>query len=227
MNLSNYLVKLSVLLGIKIMVKTDPFHTFHGPISGKTLDPETLKKISKFRDRTYSSLCPYLSSEKQKQIDKSLALDDRSTHFYALNRKKEIVGCLRLTPGPFEITGLTPELAEVAKNYTEYLEISRYIAANRAPFVAERLLFVAGSWIWTRTPYRGMIAFCRNKLKEHYRRYGITDEDIAGPFDVLWRQPHPYFIVTADLEKIGRHIKRTFITDLFSWHRLKQLLQLR
>lgn len=224
MSISNKLVKLFVVSGIKVIAKTDPFHSFHGPFAGKDISPEIMKKILEFRDQTYTNLCPYLSSETQKIIDENLALDKRSTHFYAMNRKNEIVGCLRLTPGPFEISGLTSELGSVAQNYSEYLEISRYIAARNAPLVAERLLFFSGTWIWTRTKYRGMIAFCREKLKEHYRRYGITDSEIVGPFYVPWRQPLPYYIVTADFEKIGGHIKKTFITDLFKWHRLKRLL---
>ncbi|WP_413290478.1 hypothetical protein [Bdellovibrio sp. HCB337] len=203
----------SILLnGIKVLLFLDFKHRYVGPIHGSMLTPSMKKRLQEFQDSIYADLAPYLKSQQQLNIEAELKIDERSYHFWAENKAGEIVGGLRLIPAPFEFSALTPELKAAANKYADIFEISRYATKKNHHVVAQLILFFSGSWIIKETSQKGMLALSKERLKEHYKRYGVLDEDIEGPFTIDWRSEDArYYLVTADIRKIATSIIRRFL----------------
>ena len=202
----------ALLYGVKALIVADFKHKYFGPVDGKDLSNDLKERILKFQDSVYGGKYSYLRSERQNAIENDLSLDHRSFHFWAENRKGEIVGGLRLIPAPYEFSALTPELAMISEKYQNIFEISRYLTKRKHHLVAQLILFHAGSWIIRETPAIGMVALSKEKLKDHYKMYGIKDDDIEGPFSIDWRlENEKYYLVTADIRKIATAIIQRFV----------------
>ena len=206
------LIEQTLLFGVKTLIIADYRHKYFGPVCGKDLSHNLKNRIFKFQNSVYGDKFSYLRGERQIAIENDLSLDDRSFHFWAENSDGEIVGSLRLIPPPYEFSALTPDLAEVSKKYQNIFEISRYLTKEKHHRVAQLILFHAGSWIIRETPAIGMVALSKEKLKDHYKMYGIKDEEIEGPFSIDWRlENEKYYLVTADIRKIATAIIQRFV----------------
>lgn len=189
-------------LGVSLLihVRSDRQFKYLGPVKGNEISPELMERIRSLRNRIQGVEAP------------SPQNDERSTHFYALDKKGEIAGALRLTPEPFEISTLTPELAVAASRYAQFFEISRYAVERKHADMAERLLFFAGVWILRKSTAAGVIALCSEKLKEYYRHhYGIKEEDISESFLIPERKSAPHFIVKVEFSKLFRQMMERFV----------------
>lgn len=205
-------IERTLLYGVKALIIADFKHKYFGPIEGKDLSNDIKNRITNFQNSVYGDKFSYLRSERQETIENELNLNQRSYHFWAENRKGEIVGGLRLIPAPYEFSALTPELTIASEGYDNIFEISRYLTKKKHHLVAQLILFHAGSWIIKETPAIGMVALSKEKLKEHYKMYGIKDEDIEGPFSIDWRlENEKYYLVTADIRKIATSIIQRFV----------------
>jgi len=198
-------------VSLLILVRSDRKFKYRGPVKGDEISPDLMSRIVDLRRRIQAKEAPYLQSPAQLEIEKSLRLDERSFHFYSLDEEGELVGALRLTPAPFELSALSPELATAAGRYAGFFEISRYVVEKNAK-MAERLLLFSGAWLLRKTTAPGVIALCPEKLKEYYRyKYGILTENISEAFPISTRKSGAYFIVKAEFSKFFRHIMERIV----------------
>jgi len=156
-----------------------------------------LEEIRAFRDSQYRSSAPYLASPFQQEIETKLDLDGRSLHFMAI-QQGEVIGALRVTDPPFEISALSPELAEASARLTGYKEISRLVvdAKRGSAFVGEKLLFGAARWLCAKTDARGFIMICRERRLRYFSYYGLAPVR-ETPFRIPERENGLYYLMTT------------------------------
>ena len=162
-------------------------------------DEHTLgvEKIRAFRDSQYRAIAPYLASPFQQEIETKLDLDARSLHFIAV-QQGEMIGTLRITDQPFEISALSPELTERSAQLTGYKEISRLVIDPKrgSAFVGEKLLFGAVRWLCAKTDARGFIMICRERRLRYFSYYGLTPVQ-ETPFRIPERENGLYYLMST------------------------------
>lgn len=142
-----------------------------GPIAGNRLDSELLEKLIQFRKENADH--QFLVNDYQLELERRLKIDERSFHFIAI-QDGQIRGALRATPGPFELSALTPELASVADGYDQYLEVSRMVldAEGRKGWLGLLLCYAVVRWGST-SKWDGMIALCRRANANRFSFLGF------------------------------------------------------
>ncbi|MFP2896108.1 GNAT family N-acetyltransferase [Corallococcus sp. 4LFB] len=136
--------------------------------------PAEVERARRFRDAQYRARLSYLLSPEQLQLDWRLELDERSAHFHA-SRDGQLVGSLRITPGPFEFQALASSLDAEASRFQGYAEFSRLVVdpEARSPSVTPRLLVAACTWAMTEG-YVGIVGLCRRAARTVFERYGLA-----------------------------------------------------
>ena len=130
-----------------------------GPIPGLMLSSDLRKALTEFRELNAETR--YLFSDFHRDLEERLKIDDRSYHLIA-HRADEILGILRVTPHPFEISELNNELRDDSRDLCNYLEVSRMILnkEGRRSWAGVILCFAVVKW-GIQTGYDGLIALCR------------------------------------------------------------------
>jgi len=144
-----------------------------GPLFEKA-NPDQVERIKQFRETQYRERVSYLLTPEQLELEQRLALDERSAHFGAI-RGTQVVGCVRITPAPFEFQTLSSSLSEMSPQFQGYAEFSRLVVApeERAAYVTTRLLVASCVWAMTEG-YSGILGLCRRASRTVFERYGLT-----------------------------------------------------
>jgi hypothetical protein len=177
--------------------------------------PFTLADINAFRAAQYQTLSPYLLDSHQQAIETRCQLDERSQQFVAVtttdaltispdtSSKPDIIGCARVTPAPFELSQLTPELAEAASHYPDYWELSRLVvdAQYSSGFVGEKLFMGAARWLCLTTDIPGFLLICKTRRKRYFEYYGLKAHPGADgqpqSFVIPCRNSQTYYLMTG------------------------------
>jgi hypothetical protein len=170
----------------------------------------TLDQINAFRAAQYHTLSPYLLEPEQLAIDARCQLDERSQQFVAVHYpdpafpdEPAIIGCSRVTPAPFELSQLTPELAEAASHYPGYWELSRLVvdAQYSSGFVGEKLFMGAARWLCLTTDIPGFLLICKTRRKRYFEYYGLKAHAGADgqpqSFVIPCRKSQTYYLMTG------------------------------
>lgn len=147
---------------------------FYGPLfQANPLHQSKVDEIITFRTEQNLTRASHLESERQKRIEATLALDARSVHF-AAELNGQIQASVRLTPAPFELGLLLPELDLTP--YRQYFEFSRLctgIESPRKARIAQALVIRAGHWLFTSTSAEGIVALCKQDNVAYMTRFGL------------------------------------------------------
>ncbi len=187
-----------------------------GPFHGDSLVTSgILDQIIDFRNYQYASNHQHLINNGQYLIEKKMRIDERSFHFVAF-AGDHIVGCVRLTPAPFELSSLHPEVKKLNHKYEYggYLEISRLIcASDRLPRsrVGERLLLSAGKWALVSNRRKGLFAITRGNNHRKFSKYGFCIQN-DQPFSVATRAGAGYNIISATFRDITANVVKNLIS---------------
>jgi hypothetical protein len=169
------------------------------------------KELADFRNHQFQN-APYLLSDTQNEIETKLKIDNRSFHFVA--RKKtsyEIVGTVRLTPYPFELSEL---LQNSRINFTELknkLEISRLVTDPSVRDVGKKLLLFAGIHAMEQASHDGFIAICQKEKMGLFKKFGM--HALNGPEKVKGR-PHDYFVIASNFRTMKKAVMKSYVTRL-------------
>lgn len=160
-----------------------------GPIPGLMLSPELRAALAEFRELNAETR--YLFSDFHRELEERLRIEDRSYHLIA-HRGDEILGVMRVTPRPFEISELNTELCEDSQNLGNHLEVSRMILnkEGRRSWAGVILCFAVVKW-GVQTGHEGLIALCRPSN--------------AGRFGFLGFQPHTNKFYTIPERESGQY----------------------
>jgi hypothetical protein len=133
-----------------------------------------LEGLQALREREYLQAGPHLLSPVQRHIEERCQLDERSWHFLAAVGG-EPVGALRVTPSPFEMAELAPELRYTSDDYAGYLEFNRLLVAraHRHLSIGRRLIAAAARW-GLASDSQGVVAVCRDGAYTLFAKYGLT-----------------------------------------------------
>jgi hypothetical protein len=201
-----FLTMIKTLIQVTKSVGSDPTLKIEGPIFGTELiQKNKMDELVEFRDSQYREMCPYLVNEENKTIERELKLDERSAHFIA-RKEGKIVGCLRLSPPPFEAVALNPTLTHITDKFKNYFELSRLLTIQgrgRIPKVGNRLMLAAGKWAFLRTKKKGFVAVCKPDRARLFERYGFF-KDNEVPFSIAIRPGNDYHIVSGDFTTMAR-----------------------
>jgi hypothetical protein len=147
-----------------------------GPLNEADAENRPLiEGIASFRREQNLRRVPYLETEAQHRLEARLGLDARSFHFAACADER-IVASVRLTPAPFELSVLLPDLDVGA--YASYLEFSRLCVAEHLPRplrleAISQMVTSAGVWCLAHPEYGGIVALCRADRIAFMRKVGL------------------------------------------------------
>lgn len=182
---------------------------FVGPLSTSTVPEAFQAQLHAFRVRQYEQQTPYLLGEEQRRLEERMQLDERSTHFVAL-RGEQLLATLRVTPFPFELGELTPELAQVAPPFLRFAEFSRLVCESsaRGALLGTRLMGEACLWAQAQG-FEGVIALCKPDRRPLFERYGLSPQ--AGrTFHIPSREEGAYSLMAGRWPDILEGALRTF-----------------
>lgn len=182
---------------------------FVGPLSVSTV-PDTFRaQLHAFRIQQYQQQTPYLLSEEQQRLEARMQLDERSTHFVAL-RGEQLLATLRVTPFPFELAELTPELAQAALPFIRFAEFSRLVCEQsaRGALLGTRLMGEACLWALEQG-FEGVIALCKQDRRPLFERYGLSPQ-ADRTFRVPSREHGAYSLMAGRWPDIITGALRTF-----------------
>lgn len=193
--LGRKLVSKTVLHEMRKVLVNDPLVHVWGPVPGTPEHEGTIQRLQDFRAAQYRESAAYLNSGEQDELEQRLGLDARSFHFFATSGF-EVLGTVRVTRHPFELTELTEELRATSAGFRRYLELSRLVVApgRRGAGVGKKLCYAAMIWAVTGN-YRGFIAICREQRRVEFQRFGLTPfenrtyvipQRHAGEYRFLW-----------------------------------------
>jgi len=198
----------------------------HGPLTSHE-HSELLYKAMEFRRANSISRAPYLYEDAQLEIEKELNIDERSFHFVVI-KDGEMMGYIRLTPMPFEISSLMPRSIISLANYHHYFEFSRFITANHVTnkrYFALLLLLKAGHWLFAKKNAGGILGICKpNRL--HYFKYFNLFPQNNEPVSITNRIGEYHFILGSK-QDILFAISKMFIKKLNIYHKSGKNYELR
>lgn len=201
------MLSILVQLFIKIFViKADNDYRYevHEP---KSLNPLLIQEIETFRARLYHRKAPYLLSPTQNEIEKRLTLDERSYQVIARRKTNgELVGALRLTPYPFEVTELS-SIDFQKPEYLDKLEIGRLLTDPSVRNVGKKIMILGGIHIVENTNFKGFLGVVRAEKIKYFKNFGM--QVISDKINLKGR-PHDYLAIVSDF-KTMRHSVRTNI----------------
>jgi predicted GNAT family N-acyltransferase len=167
-----------------------------------------LEKLVLFRDRQYSIHAPYLLDPYQKKIELNLDLDTRSHHILARKKDGSVVGALRLTPYPFELTKLTDRCDLLSQELKQGLEIGRLITDPSVKDVGKKMMILAGVHAVENTPARGFVGLCRTEKLSYFKNFGMSE--ISEPTEIDGR-PGLYYVIAADFATMRSRVLWNFV----------------
>lgn len=186
---------------------------FLGPLSASTLPEAFREQLRAFWVQQYRQQTPYLLSEEQQRLEERMQLDARSTHFVAL-KGEQLIATLRVTPFPFELAELTPELAQAALPFIRFAEFSRLVCEQsaRGALLGTRLMGEACLWALEQD-FEGVIALCKPSRKPLFERYGLSPQE-GRTFHVPSRENGTYSLMAGRWPDIIEGALRTFRPSL-------------
>jgi len=190
-----------ILIELSRVVHNDDGVHVHGPLTVDVDGRGFLNEVHALRRRGYERSAPHLLADFQNQIEKKMAIDEASAHFYA-RAGGQIVASLRLTRPPFEMSELSPNIREVVNSLTGYLEIGRLIVDDnlRGQGLGKKVLYQAMIWAYS-CEYRGFIAICRRQRAQEFHRLGMRRWN-REPFSIASRPDGEYYLMTGELPAI-------------------------
>jgi hypothetical protein len=196
-------------------VNIDPEVKVTGPIPGLLLDPTLRKSIETFRRENCET--PYLFSDFHMQLEKTLQIEERSFHLIA-HKDGEIMGVMRVTPPPFEISQLGAELNHALEGFSNHLEVSRMVLSKegRRNWVGVLLCFAVVKW-GLQTGHDGLVALCRPANANRFSFLGfrsISNEE----FVVSEREHGSYRLLASEWSSFTRKLGMVFgsqLTEIF------------
>ncbi len=197
---------------IKVFViRSDEDYSYnvHSP---NDLSVEFLQEVSSFRSRHYEQSCPYLLSTSQAEIESKLLLDERSYHVIARSKLSgEIVGALRLTPAPFELSELFDISSLQEADYINKLEIGRLITNSSVRNVGKKMMMLAGIFSSENTTHNGFFGTCRAEKMTYFEKFGmkIVSQEVS-----LRGRPNTYFIISSDFKTMRINVLKNFVSRL-------------
>lgn len=154
--------------------------------------------IKDFREKTYSQRAPYLLGTEHLDLINEVELNERSYHFLG-ESKETILSTLRLTPYPFEITALFPQLDEqIQKNFSNYIELSRLISKNREQTL---FLFMQAALFAQKMGYTGFISICSPKNYQKFKKFGL--QAYGEALEISYRNNQKYYIISANFTRLN------------------------
>lgn len=205
------MLSLLVQLFIKIFViKADNDYSYevHEPTS---LNPLLIKEIETFRARLYNRKAPYLLAPTQIEIEKKLSLDERSYQVIARRKSNgELVGTLRLTPYPFEVT----ELTTIDFNQPEYLdklEIGRLLTDPSVRNVGKKIMILGGIHIVENTDFKGFLGVVRAEKIKYFKNFGM--QVISDKINLKGR-PHDYLAIISDFKTMRQAVRTNILKNI-------------
>lgn len=142
-------------------------------------DRKIILDVQKFRREQNAVRAPYLDAPAQLRIENELQIDERSAHFVAF-KQNEVVACIRLTPGPFEMERLSPFLKERAQDFKDYYEFSRLctqLTLKSKGSVACLMLLKSGLWLFSESKARGIVGICKQERVRYMSRFGLVERN--------------------------------------------------
>jgi hypothetical protein len=203
-----------IQLFIKLFVfKTDKEYSFEVHEPGAHA-PNILQEVQDFRKKHYTDRFPYLLSPLQAQIESKLQLDERS--YQVVGRSKangKIVGSLRLTPYPFELTELNDQYHLSKEEYGEKLEIGRLVIDPQFHNVGKKLMILAGIHSSEKTKFEGFIGVSRTEKISYFKNFGmrIISDEIQ-----LKGRPMNYLIILSDFKTMRSNVMKNIVTRLIT-----------
>ena len=182
-----------------------------GPLFLNRLEDRSLiLKALVFRSEQNLKRAPWLESPEQHEIENSLNIDQRSAHFIAL-KNNEVLISLRLTPGPFELSAVAPEIAFREQTHASYWEFGRLctsLSLRNKGFLARFLLIRAGLWLFSQTDAKGIVAICQENKQRYMSKFALYKE---GDSFMIPSRNARYCFISAPREKIISRFTREFL----------------
>lgn len=181
-----------------------------GPLK-YTQHQKQLKDLNQFLESDYALRCPYLLNDEQREIEKKLNIDERSTHFI-LQDKDKTLAYIRLTPSAFEISEIISNVSTFVDDHREYYEFSRFTtekSLSNKRFYAKLLLLRAGLWLFTESNAKGIIGICKPNLLKYFKQFHLLvyqDETVE-----VHHRPGRYYLIAGEKQKILFSISKLLI----------------
>ncbi|QRX84054.1 GNAT family N-acetyltransferase [Glaciimonas sp. PAMC28666] len=153
-----------------------------------------------YRNRRLDYLCEIGTVEEENES----RVDQRSHHFWA-EYNFEIIGSLRTTPHPFELTALAAAFSELATAYQSHLEFSRFVvrADTQNPILSKKLL--ENAFLYARQQYLGVIAVCRTPQRRLFERFGLRAIHQTA-ITLPKRNNGDYWILEGNCDEVTRFV---------------------
>jgi hypothetical protein len=155
-------------------LNTNQEYDLHGPLFWSNPSHQAiLQEMVRFRTQENITHAPHLETPAQHLIEQSLRLDERSVHFVA-TAQNQVTASLRLTPAPFEISLLCPDV-KPNENYFEFSRLCTFRDSKDRALVTRMLLIRAGLWLFSSTKAQGIVALCKDLTAVFMRRFGMKE----------------------------------------------------
>jgi hypothetical protein len=183
---------------------------------------EIIHDALEFHKNNNIQKAPYLYTDFQKDIDSSLEINERSSHFVVLN-KNQILCYLKLTPYPFEITKIIKGKQFDFEELEKYFEFSRFSTSNQLAnkrFYAKLLLLKAGHWLFTKTKAEGIIGICKENRLSYFRLFNLFP--MNKDYLEVQGRPGKYFLVSGKKQNVLFAISNFLISKInFNYYKGK------
>ncbi len=137
----------------------------------------------------------YLLHEQQSKSEQLTLADQRSQHIW-IRREGHIVGAMRATPMPYELSFLAP--SDFLQRYcpANYLEFGRLVtsAANDVAAIS-RTLIASACLHGVTHQFAGVVAMCKSPQRRLFERFGLTA--VPEQFTVAERNDGKYWLLIA------------------------------
>lgn len=190
------------------VIHNDPLLHVHGPLSLEVDGPAFLAPIQKFRYEQYQQSSAYLNAYFQESLERKLLLDERGLHFYA-SYNGQVIASLRVTPPPFEMSGLSNELRDRVEELKDYVELGRLLVDDRfrSKGVGKKLLYASAIHLVNQR-YQGFIAICREHRRREFLRFGLVQN--GPPFEIKTRPGSQYYLLSGNWDRFIRGVLRYY-----------------
>jgi hypothetical protein len=159
--------------------------------------------LVQFREAEYQAReLSYLLNKPSKSDNDFSAVDRRSLHIWA-EKGERIIGAMRVTRAPFELSQLVPGSLLGRRNFENYVEFSRLLigASDGVSALAKRL--IASACLYgMETGASGVIAICRAPQRRLFERLGLST--MPESFVVPERQGGKYWLVHGSWSEITK-----------------------
>ena len=164
-------------------------------LSPGQISSEEMGELILFRARQFEQKSPHLLTEFQAELESNLALDQRSHHILARRKDGSLIGALRMTPFPFEISAILDEANQLSDTLKLNLEISRLVTDSRVKNVGKKLLILAGLHAVETTSSLGFVGVCRVDKTSYFESFGMRK--VGLPVKIKGR-PFDYHLIAGD-----------------------------